>query len=186
MNLGRTSKKLFVTLLMVAATGVLTGQPAVASPPALQACTANNISVRVQHLGEVRAQSLDAFILKNTGSSTCGLEGYPNLQFFTASRLETRVKVVHHSSLYVPAGSKLLTITPNETVSFGLSYRVAPITSTAVPKSCLVESILIQLPLAPVSSGDFAYHGSFNACAAGFLVAVTPVEHRALPRRRNL
>ena len=174
-----------MALVMLAALGTIWGAPAGASPPALQACAASHINVSVQQLGEVRGQRLDAFILKNTGSSTCGLEGYPNLQFFTASRLDTRVKVVHHSSVYVPVNSKLLTLTPKETVSFGVSYKGAPLTSRAVPKSCLVESILIQLPLASVSSGDFAYHGTFNACAARNLVAVTPVERRALPQRRT-
>jgi hypothetical protein len=159
--------------------------PANASPPAIQACTANNINVRAQQLGEVRGQHLDAFILKNTGSSTCGLEGYPNLQFFTASRLDTNVRVVHNSSVFVSVSPRLLTLTPGEAVSFGLSYHRASPTSASTAKSCLVESILIQLPLAPVSSGDFAYHGTFNACAARDLVAVTPVERRAVPRQKN-
>jgi hypothetical protein len=175
-------EKLVLPFLMLAALVALPGGTAGASPPALQACTANHINVSARHVGDVRGQSLDAFVLKNTGSSTCGLEGYPNLQFFTASRLDTRVRVVHHSSVYVPVSPRLLTLTPGETVSFGLSFhRATP--STATKRSCLVESILIQLPLAPISSGDFAYHGTFNACAAKYLVAVTPVERRAIPQR---
>jgi uncharacterized protein DUF4232 len=180
-----TYEKVFLACLIVAAAGVVTGNPATASPPALQACTANSLNVSAQQLGQVRGQSLKAFKLKNTGSSTCGLEGYPNLQFFTASRLDTRVKVVHHSSVYVAVRSKLLTITPNETVSFGVSYRSTSLTSNGAPKRCLVESILIQLPLAPVSSGEFAYHGPFNACTARYVVAVTPVERSALPQRTH-
>jgi hypothetical protein len=162
----------------------LASSPASASPPALQACTANNVEVNAQQLADVHGQSLEAFTLKNTGSSTCGLEGYPDLTFFTSTRLDAHVRVVHRSSVYEPVTPKLLVVVPNGVVSFGLSYHGATPTTTAVAKSCIVESIIIQLPLAPPSSGDFAYHEMFNACQGGNAVAVTPVEGRAVPQRR--
>jgi len=166
----------FGAVLMMVIVGLtwspLVSSPVLASPPALQACTANNVKVTAQQLGEVRGQRLEAFKLKNTGLTECGMYGYPDLTFFTASRLDARVKVVHRTSAYASV------------VSFGLSYRGATPTTVAPSKDCLVESILIQLPLAPISSRDFAYHESFNACRAGNVVGVTPVEGRALPQRR--
>jgi len=155
-------------------------QPAGASPPSLQACTANNVKVTAKQLGEIRGQRLEAFQFKNAGASTCGMYGYPTLRFFTASRLDARIKVVHDTSAYRSVTPKLLTIGPNDVVSFGMSFHGVPTLATA-SKKCLVQSILIQIPLAPVSSGDFAYHESFNACGANNVVAVTPVEGRTNP-----
>jgi hypothetical protein len=178
----------FGAVLMMVIVGLtwspLVSSPVLASPPALQACTANNVKVTAQQLGEVRGQRLEAFKLKNTGLTECGMYGYPDLTFFTASRLDARVKVVHRTSAYASVTPKLLAIGSNDVVSFGLSYRGATPTTVAPSKDCLVESILIQLPLAPISSRDFAYHESFNACRAGNVVGVTPVEGRALPQRR--
>jgi hypothetical protein len=187
MTLRGTSQQRLAIAAVVVFAGVawspMLSVPASASPPALQACTANNVKVTAERLGDVRGQRLEAFKLRNTGSSTCGMYGYPDLTFFTASRLDALVKVVHTTSVYASVVPKLLTIGPNEVVSFGLSYRGATTSTTTSPKKCLVESILIQIPLAPTSSGDFAYHQSFNACRAHDVVAVTPVEGRTLPRR---
>ncbi len=158
-------------------------EPAGASPPALQACTANNVKVSTVFLGEARGHELEAFKLKNTGTSTCGLEGYPQLTFFTASRLDSRIEVVHDAAGYAKVTPRLLAIGPDVVVSFGLSYRNTIMTSPSLSKNCQVQSILIELPLAPTSSGDFAYHQSFNACEAGNVVAITPVEALSLPRR---
>ena len=160
-------------------------QPANASPPSLQACTANHVKVTAEQLGEVRGQQLEVFKLENTGLTECGMYGYPDLTFFTASRLDAKVRVVHRTSVYASVTPKLLAIGSNDVVSFGLSYRDTTPTTIAPPKNCHVESILIQLPLAPISSRDFAYHESFNACRAGNVVGVTPVEGRSLPQRRS-
>jgi hypothetical protein len=176
-------------MLMLFAVGVASvpvlSQPASASPPSLQACTANNVKITAKQLGEIRGQRLEAFQFKNAGASTCGMYGYPVLKFFTASRLDARIKVVHDTSAYRSVTPKLLTIGPNDVVSFGMSFHGTALTSAAASKKCLVESILIQLPLAPVSSGDFAYHESFNACGANNVVAVTPVEGRSNPLRSH-
>jgi hypothetical protein len=157
------------------ASSPLFSAPAGASPPALQACTANNVKISTVFLGEANGHELEAFKLRNTGSSTCGLQGYPELTFFTASRLDSRIEVVHDASGYADVTPRLLAI--------GLSYRNTIMTSPSFAKDCQVESILIDLPLAPTSSGDFAYHQSFNACEAGNVVAITPVEARTLPKR---
>ena len=170
---------------MMLATGVawspFLSQSASASPPSLQACTVNNVKVTAVRLGEARGQQREVFKLKNTGVSSCGMYGYPDLTFFTASRLDARVKVVHQASVYASVTPKLVEIGSQKVASFGLSYRSTSVV-TAPSKNCLVESILIQLPLAPISSRDFAYHERFNACHADNVVAVTPVEGRTLPR----
>ncbi len=165
------------------ASGPLLSQHANASPPALQACTANNVRVSATQLGEVRGRALEAIQLKNVGSTTCGMDGYPNLTFFTSSRLDSRVKVLHDATGYASVAPKLIAIGPDVVVSFGLSYRDDSTTTVPPTKGCLVESILIQIPLAPTSSGDFAYHENLNACQAGNVVSVTPMEARALPKR---
>jgi hypothetical protein len=187
MSLRRTGARRLSAAIVLVLAGValnpLTSLTSSASPPALQACTANHVKVSSHELGHVGGQSLEAFVLKNTGSSTCGLQGYPTLTFFTSSRLDARVKVLHRTSVYASIAPKLLTIGPDEVVSFGLSYNDTTSSTVDSSSNCLVESILIQLPLAPTSSGDFAYHQLFNACHAGNVVAVTPVEGRSLPQR---
>lgn len=174
-------------MLMLVSVGVawisVLPQPAGASPPSLQACTANNVKVSAEQLGNVGGQRLEAFMFKNIGTTTCGMYGYPVLTFFTASRLDPRIKVTHDTSAYRSITPKLLTIAPNDVVSFGLSFDGVGPTSAPASKPCLVESILIQIPLAPVSSGDFAYHESFNACGANNVVSVTPMEGRSRPLR---
>lgn len=184
--LGRSKRRLGVVLILTLsglAASPLISAPAGASPPALQACTANNVKISTVFLGEANGRELEAFRLRNTGSSTCGLQGYPELTFFTASRLDSRIEVVHDASGYATVTPRLLAIGPQDVVSFGLSYRNTIMTSPSFAKGCQVESILIELPLAPTSSGDFAYHQSFNACEAGNVVAITPVEARTLPKR---
>jgi hypothetical protein len=135
-------------------------------------------------LNAARGQVREVFKLKNTGASTCGMDGYPSLTFFTESSLDAHVKIVHHSSAFASVVPKLLAIGPNQIVSFGLSYHNPAPATVASPEGCLVESVLIQLPLAPTATGDFAYHEKFDACRAGNVVAVTPVEGRTLPQRR--
>gem|GEM_PF-1985101 len=174
---------LAMVVLAAIAWGPVQSAPAGASPPALQACTANHVKVSTSFLGEHRGHALEAFKLENTGSTTCGLQGYPQLTFFTASKLDSRIEVKHDAAGYAAVTPRLLAIGPRDVVSFGLSYRNTIMTSPVDSKSCQVQSILIELPLAPTSSGDFAYHQSFNACEAGNVVAITPVEARTLPKR---
>jgi hypothetical protein len=171
-----------ISLLGVAWIPVVS-EVASASPPSLQACTATHIKVSAKWLGDVGGQKLEAFTLTNTGAAECGMYGYPGLTFFTATRLDTHVRVVHATSIYASVTPKLLAIGSHEKASFGLSYRGASSTSASSSKGCLVQSILIQIPLAPPSSGAFAFHDRFNACHAGDVVAETPVEGRALPQR---
>jgi hypothetical protein len=153
-----------------------------ASPPALQACTASNVKIVEVPLGQRDGQVLQAFELRNVGPSTCGMEGYPSLTFFTANRLDVHVIVVHDATLYAHAPAKLLSIGPGSEVSFGLAYRDDVAAPNDEPTSCLVQSVLIQLPLAPTATGEFAYHDSFDVCRSANTVAVSPVEDHARPK----
>ncbi len=141
-------------------------EPASASPPALQACTANDVSVNVVQLGTVNGQRLEAFELTNIGSSTCGMEGYPSLKFFTSSRLDARVNVRDHSSAFAPVTPKLLAIGPQEVVSFGLSYKRPNALPTSDSKQCNIESILIQFPARHRLYGRLCHSSKFERLRA--------------------
>lgn len=157
-----------------------------ASPPALQACAASQVKVSESTLGQVGNYAVQVFTIRNVGRSTCGMQGYPNLTFFTSNRLDQRVRVVHDASLYADAPARLLAIGPGSEVSFGLAYRESTVSSKDELSSCLVQSVLIQIPLASAASGDFAYHDSFNVCQSGDVVAVSPVEGRSRPKLASL
>jgi hypothetical protein len=153
-----------------------------ASPPALQACTANNVAVVVRTSHDDSQWVSQTFQLTNIGSTTCGMEGYPGLKFFTATKLDTYVNIRHHASVYSLIAPKLLAIGPQSVVSFGLSYRIDASVKRSAERDCDVTSLLLQLPLAPSATGDFSLHDKFNACESGNVVAVTAVENRSTPR----
>lgn len=179
---GQRFAAIAVTVAMALLTLPVLSLSASASPPTLQPCTATNVKVRTSSLGLSRGQNLEAFTLTNIGSSTCGLDGYPTLTFFTASKLDSRVQVRHQSAVYADVAAKLISVGPGQVVSFGFSYHVENPAPIATTQGCVVQSILIQLPSASSADGSFAYHTVFDACEAGNVVAVTPVEARALPR----
>ena len=153
-----------------------------ASPPALQACTASEVTVVEFALDHVGSHVLQDFTIRNVGSSTCGMDGFPGLTFFTASRLDDRVKVLQDASLYAAVPAKLLSIGPGGEASFGLAYRDDVASPNDDAAACLVQSVLIQLPLASVATGEFAFHDTFNICRSGNTVAISPVEDRSRPK----
>jgi hypothetical protein len=153
-----------------------------ASPPALQACEVSDVKIMEVSLGQTGTHVLQAFEMRNVGNSTCGMDGYPILTFFTSDRLDAHVKVVHDATLYANVSAKLLTIGPGSVVSFGLAYRDDVTARSDEAKSCLVQSILIQIPLASAATGEFAYHDPFDACRSGNTVAVSPVENSSRPK----
>ncbi len=174
--------RLFTSAFVLTSLGtVLIVQRASASPPALPPCAASGFRVVITDLGSHRGQALQSFELKNVGSYTCGMDGFPNLSFYTKTSLDTSLRIVHRANVYATLAPKLIPVGPGEVVSFGVSYRTTASDRDQGLFNCDVESILLQLPLAPSSIGDFALRDEFNACRAGQVIAVTPVEARSQP-----
>jgi len=156
-----------------------------ASPPALQPCTAAQLKVVINTIDTPVAVHQN-FVITNRGESTCGVEGYPTMSFFTASTQDTRVIPVHTSSYFAEPRIKLIPLAPAAVASFGLGYRTSQPAGRDLATNCDVSTLAFAIPPGSDNADEFAIADAFDACRAGNRVALTPLEAGSAPQLRSV
>jgi hypothetical protein len=126
------------------------------------------------------------FIIANTGTSACSIEGYPKLDFVNGTYKKRSVRVTDGGGgLFATVRPRLIVIQPGGTASFGLGFGDAANQQDPSGAACTTQNIYVTLPVR-VSEIPQNYETTvdINFCFSDFEFSVTAFEPGALPKQR--
>ena len=121
----------------------------------------------------------DVVLITNIGKSSCSLEGYPHLNFWTATSAP-QVKLSHSPYMFKDVRPTRVQLNPGRVASFGIGYGDNYIPKSDSPNRCLVTSTVVTL-------GVHKYEIPFelDVCRSDMVVAVTAVQSGGYPTPIN-
>jgi hypothetical protein len=136
-------------------------------PPTVQRCTLGHLQVAVAGSNGAAGTIQTTISMRNNGSTTCTLEGYPGMALLAAGTV-IHTDVVRGSSVAVPPiHVRLVTLAPGAVASFVFSYSDVPTGSQTCPSS---DGLEVTPPNA-FSHATIA----FQATACGGVLTTSPV-----------
>jgi|SRR5665213_1498156 len=121
----------------------------------------------------------DIVLITNIGKSSCHLEGYPHLSFWTATSAP-QVKLSHSTYMFKDVRPTRVQLNPGRVASFEIGYGNNYNPKSDAPKKCLVTSTVVTL-------GVHKYEIPFelDVCRSDMVVAVTAVQSGGYPTPIN-
>lgn len=157
------------------------------SAAATPAATCATTQLRL-HVGQSQAAAGNLgtpIIITNISAQRCTLQGYPTLTAHSAMPSPRPIHFIHRSQsmIYVAVASRLVTLAPKGTASFGLSYLDGLDQQYGTGKRCQMDAITVRLPgatppftsVVPLTRKTTDGYGPINACFTGFVLGVTPI-----------
>ena len=125
------------------------------------------------------------FLIVNTGTQSCELQGYPyEVIFSTTSGAPVKISISHQRNiLYAQPKARRVVLSPGGVASFGISYANDNVAPPSKPTRCIATLIDFRLParMSHLYSFEFLLR-PIDFCQTARSVAVTPLEGGAVPR----
>jgi hypothetical protein len=138
-------------------------------------CSASNLNLEPgPAVPEVSQNDSQSFILVNTGTEPCDLDGYPMLTFFTSDGSQVPYSYSHAGDQELTSNApQSVAIAPGHAAFFAVNFFRAPCSQTAGPFPVKVEMIL---PPDGLIRAEVAQAPSIAPCGPTLPLDVSPIE----------
>lgn len=152
---------------------------------ALDRCLQGELQVAIEQGGGNQAHYAlgYTFLIVNTAKRACTLRGYPRqVELSNVGGNVVHVTLAHRpTSLYAQPKIASVFLGVGGVASFGISYSYTRDPFKSEAKGCLASLVDVRLPARASSLFSYEFPVNIDACAAGRVINVTPIENLGIP-----